>query len=499
MRTILTAIAIATLLTGRTAVAVTIEIGNTRANPGDTVEIDVILRTMGDEVAGVSNDIHFPDAIDFVECRLNLALGREATAFAPKPSGCSGGSCEFVRALVLSFSDLSPIPDGSVLYSCRFALPNSAADGAAFLTCREPEASSPNGSAVASLCADGFIQVGGGPDLPTLTPRPVPSRTPVPTATIPPTATPTPTTAPASSDDTVFVDTDLFSITGDAGGSIRIYAQVFDSNVDPVDGVDVSFSHSPDVGTLRVVSARSGSVIVNGVGRSGVAEARLEIPPGESPTGIVITADAGFDRIGETTVEVVDGVPESPIDLVLVQTADNSCGARQDPLVLEAIVFNEDRVPVNGRPVLFTGEIGRFRSDVVQTQTIESQAGVAHVAVDLPTDVPVKVDPATGAILPYLFYARAGTVEGSAQVFIVPGREPCDDGSTPVPTRTPISEDRTRPPRATNRPTRTQSLAFGGAEDDGCSVTGATRSPSIAWLGFALLATLRRRRVRHAR
>jgi hypothetical protein len=77
-------------------------------------------------VAGTQNDINFPREAqiaatdnDTPDCAVNPDIGKEATGFVFLPHGCTPGvDCTGVRALVLSTSNVDPIPDGSVLYTC---------------------------------------------------------------------------------------------------------------------------------------------------------------------------------------------------------------------------------------------------------------------------------------------------------------------------------------------------------------------------------------------
>jgi hypothetical protein len=49
-------------------------------------------------------------------------------AFAFLPPGCFGPDCS-VRALVLAFDNVDPIPDGSVLFTCHMLIAPDAATG----------------------------------------------------------------------------------------------------------------------------------------------------------------------------------------------------------------------------------------------------------------------------------------------------------------------------------------------------------------------------------
>jgi len=154
-------------------------IGSATGGPGDVVTIDVTLQPEGDAVAGTENVISFDSSAQIVSCARNEAIGREATNFSFRPSGCTAGTdCTSVKALVLSFSNLDAIPDGSVLYSCDVQLPGEA--GCWPLTCESPGASDPTGNALTATCTDGEVCVEVAP---TETATPLATDTPVPTAT----------------------------------------------------------------------------------------------------------------------------------------------------------------------------------------------------------------------------------------------------------------------------------------------------------------------------
>jgi hypothetical protein len=117
------------------------------------------------EVSGVQNDILLDSGIAIArrangrpDCQENPSIEKAGSSFAFQPTGCiPGDSCIAVRALVLSFHDLSPIPDGSSLYSCRLAADTPPGDYT--LACANAGASDPNGVSVGAGCVDGEITV----------------------------------------------------------------------------------------------------------------------------------------------------------------------------------------------------------------------------------------------------------------------------------------------------------------------------------------------------
>jgi hypothetical protein len=158
-----------------------VEVGSASGLPGGQVTFAVSLSTAGASVAGVQADIAFDSintpvaatATGTPDCVVNPSIGKEATAFGFQPPGCVGAACTAFRALVLSFSNVDPIPDGSVLYTCNVDIAAGAAPGSYPLTISNVGMSTPDGEAIDSTGTDGEIIVSGGG--PTPTPTPVPS------------------------------------------------------------------------------------------------------------------------------------------------------------------------------------------------------------------------------------------------------------------------------------------------------------------------------------
>ncbi|HSP95953.1 MAG TPA: hypothetical protein VL049_01735 [Candidatus Dormibacteraeota bacterium] len=164
-----------------------VDVGSTSGAPGTQATFVVTLSTAGASVAGVQADIAF-DSINTPlaatgsgrpDCTVNPDIAKEATAFAFQPPGCSGASCTAFRALVLSFSNVDPIPDGSVLYSCNVNIAAGAAAGSYPLIVSNVGMSTPDGQAIASTGTDGEVLVTGGPS-PTPTATPALTATPAP-------------------------------------------------------------------------------------------------------------------------------------------------------------------------------------------------------------------------------------------------------------------------------------------------------------------------------
>lgn len=161
-----------------------LSIGRAQGEPGAIVSVDVTLTVdQGVDIAGTQNDLFFdPNQIAVLEnpdgdpdCAVNPQLAKEATAFSFQPPGCgAGGGCMGVRALVLSFSNVDPIPSGSRLYTCNVAISAGAQPGAVYaLPCSQAGASSPEGGTIEIECEDGEIEVVGGAPVPAQTPDPL--------------------------------------------------------------------------------------------------------------------------------------------------------------------------------------------------------------------------------------------------------------------------------------------------------------------------------------
>lgn len=158
-----------------------VDVGSASGAAGQQVMFAVSLSTAGAIVAGVQDDIAF-DSINTPvaatptgrpDCAVNPSIGKQATAFAFQPPGCSGAACTAFRAIVISFSNVDPIPDGSVMYTCKVDIAAGAAAGTYPLTVSNVGMSTPDGQPIVSTGTSGEIIVGGGPSpTPTATPAP---------------------------------------------------------------------------------------------------------------------------------------------------------------------------------------------------------------------------------------------------------------------------------------------------------------------------------------
>lgn len=147
------------------AQAVTINVGSAAGRPGGAATLDVSLSAMGDDVAGTLNMIELPDGFSFLGCTANPEIEKEQTAFSFQPIGCDGSEdCGSVRAVVISFVNLDPIPDGSVLYSCSVQILSGTPSGEFPLSCSDPQASDPVGNELSTTCVTGAIAVTRAPE-----------------------------------------------------------------------------------------------------------------------------------------------------------------------------------------------------------------------------------------------------------------------------------------------------------------------------------------------
>ncbi|HEY0303110.1 MAG TPA: hypothetical protein VGC36_17315, partial [Rhizomicrobium sp.] len=142
----------------------------TSGTRGETVTIDVSLRAQREPIAGIENEIHFSPRVAIAagadgqpECSVNLAIDKAATAFVFRPHGCRPGrDCSGVQALVLSFSNVDPIADGALLYSCTVEIGARAAFGRQALPMVLVGAATTDGEAVDAIGVDAGVTVLGG-------------------------------------------------------------------------------------------------------------------------------------------------------------------------------------------------------------------------------------------------------------------------------------------------------------------------------------------------
>jgi hypothetical protein len=361
-----------------------------RGAPGDTVSVNVTLRTMGASVAGTQNDLGFdPRAPIRVlptgdpDCTANPAIDRGPGVFALQPPGCGRQTpCTAARAIILSLERLDPIPDGSVLYTCRLAIPIGSPPGTYALPVTgvilvDDEAEELPGS----LGANGTVIVSFGfPPTPTPTTAAAQTntatatrtRTTVPTATatasgtaavtatvtqtetatgtgaVTATPTPTPTTAAVRiavgsaiglPGDTVLVEVTL----GSAGLAVAATANEIEFRIDALEVAPTDCMVNPDIGKslvttvieedetlarLRffVTASQNSSPIPDGV----LYACRVHIRSGTLPDRypLINGAPAAFDPIGMPLTNVVGEDGAITVSLVPLRCPGDCSGNR---------------------------------------------------------------------------------------------------------------------------------------------------------------------------
>ena len=169
----------------------TLAVGSVRVAPGGDTQFTVTLRTVGQPIAGVQNDLLFDPAVGVPAaangrpaCTVGADVDKNATAFVFLPSGCKPGfDCKGIRALVVATDNADPIADGAVLYSCRVTASPEAPRGPHPLTVSYPVASDPQGERIPIGSIDGVVEVAaadGETPPPDATGVPGPVLTPIP-------------------------------------------------------------------------------------------------------------------------------------------------------------------------------------------------------------------------------------------------------------------------------------------------------------------------------
>jgi len=124
---------------------------------GGTASFSVLLETP-DDITATENEIHLSGAT-FGSCQVNPAINKNLIS-ALLPSGCAAGvDCTGLKTIVISFSNLSPIASGQILYTCQVFIDPGAAPGDYPIDCTQPGASSPAGMALPIDCVDGTLTV----------------------------------------------------------------------------------------------------------------------------------------------------------------------------------------------------------------------------------------------------------------------------------------------------------------------------------------------------
>ena len=133
------------------ATPVSVDVDDTHASPGADAAVSVRLTPGEAEVVAIENSIAFAPPLRIAarsdgtpDCTVNPAIDKDNADFTFLPPRCLGDGCTAVIALVLSFSNLTPIPDGAALYTCRVLVDADAAPGTYVLRNSEQRGSTPD-------------------------------------------------------------------------------------------------------------------------------------------------------------------------------------------------------------------------------------------------------------------------------------------------------------------------------------------------------------------
>jgi uncharacterized protein DUF1566 len=143
-----------------------LRVGSASGAPGTTVTFAVVLVTRGNDVAGIQNDITFDRSTPIgvradgtPDCTVNPSIDKIGRFAFLQCSMSPPGSCTRVRALVVAVDSVAPIPDGSLVYSCRVNIAPSATPATYPLVSSAVVAADPNGGELPEVGANGAIVV----------------------------------------------------------------------------------------------------------------------------------------------------------------------------------------------------------------------------------------------------------------------------------------------------------------------------------------------------
>lgn len=113
---------------------ITVAIPTVSGEPGDSVEMAVFLHTKGEDVAGIQIDVEADAPLSFPiteanapDCWRNEELTKDYTVYS-FPLRFEG-QWNRMRSLVLSLTNVDPIPDGALLFTCRVQIAADADPG----------------------------------------------------------------------------------------------------------------------------------------------------------------------------------------------------------------------------------------------------------------------------------------------------------------------------------------------------------------------------------
>lgn len=144
--------------------AIEMEISVVSGLPGDSVDMSVVLHTNGNEVAGIQIDVEAAPPLTIAQtehgrpdCRRNEALDKDYTVYSFPYRAESDAN--LMRALVLSLTNVTAIPDGVVLFTCRVDIDPSAEPGDYELEAQRMAGSTPAGVEIAAVGSGGTVSV----------------------------------------------------------------------------------------------------------------------------------------------------------------------------------------------------------------------------------------------------------------------------------------------------------------------------------------------------
>lgn len=147
-----------------------IELGHASGEAGDSVEIPVLLHIPDNAgstlvVAGIQIDIVAEPPLMIPikgngkpDCWRNTELTKDYTVFS-FPLRITDDIWNRMRALVLSVTNIDPIPDGSLLFTCRFDIAADAEPGEYQLTALRLLGSTPQGDEIPAVSTGGTVLV----------------------------------------------------------------------------------------------------------------------------------------------------------------------------------------------------------------------------------------------------------------------------------------------------------------------------------------------------
>ena len=199
------------------------------AAPGGTAVLEVSLDVLKDvEVAGTENELAWnPGELSVSNCVVNEAIDKSLQSTF-RPADCTpGADCNEFKGIIINFSDLSAIADGSLLYSCDVGIATGTAaavvSGAQSFTiaCNNPGSSNPDGESLETICNDAVVNVVEPTATPTATETPTvePTDTPGGEDTPTPVGEDTPTVRPTNTPIPV-IDDDSCQIVAPASSSL---------------------------------------------------------------------------------------------------------------------------------------------------------------------------------------------------------------------------------------------------------------------------------------